>query len=424
MRTTAISSFLTALLVVGCRGISGGDDSTTWEAVVDTVGDTITVRTVAGSVWGDTAELIPEMRIGVLDGPDEYMLGSVRSLAVSPAGDIYLVDGQVPVVRKYSPDGTHLYDLGAEGGGPGEYKSPDGGLGVLSDGRVLVRDPGNNRINVYGPSGESLTSWRLPGGFSTGQKLYVDAEDRALTTVLLEGYRAITMWRYGLVPYGPDGVSGDTMPVPRWEYDPPTITGGGARGRFEYVPFSPTQDFSYSKLGYFVAGLSTAYAIHLFPPGRPILRIEKVWTPVRVNAEEADERYMRLRNSFRRQFPGWRWNGPGLPDQKPPFKRVYAGDDGRIWVLVSQEARPVMSAADARAVEEETGQLPLRYEEPPAFDVFEPDGTFLGHVRAPDGMEARYPPPIFRGEHVWAVMRGELDVTTVVRLKAVVPSGS
>jgi hypothetical protein len=285
----------------------------------------------------------------------------------------------------------------------------------------LVRDPGNNRINVYAPTGESLTSWRLPGGFWTGHKLYVDSKDRALTTILLQGYRTITTWRYGLVPYGPDGVAGDTMPVPRWDYDPPTIIGGDSRGRFEFVPFSPSQVFSYSKLGYFVAGLSTEYAVHLFRPDEPILRIQKDWTPVPIKAEEADERYLRLRNSFRRQFPGWRWSGPGLPDEKPPFKNVYAGEDGRIWVLLYQEAHPTMTAAEARTEEDETGRLPLRYQEPLAFDVFEPDGTFLGHVRAPDGMTPFYPRPVFRGEHVWAVMRGDLDVISVVRFKLVFP---
>jgi hypothetical protein len=82
-----------------------------------------------------------------------------------------------------------------------------------------------------------------------------------------------------------------------------------------------------------------------------------------------------------------------------------------------------MTAAEARTEEDETGRLPLRYEEPLAFDVFEPDGTFLGRVRAPDEMEARYPRPVFRGENVWAVMRGDLDVLSVVRFKLVFPGG-
>lgn len=68
-----------------------------------------------------------------------------------------------------------LHDLGREGGGPGEYKQPDG-LTVLPDGRVLVRDPGNARITVYSPMGDFLEDWRHPagGGFNTDRRFYTD----------------------------------------------------------------------------------------------------------------------------------------------------------------------------------------------------------------------------------------------------------
>jgi hypothetical protein len=36
--------------------------------VTDTIGDTIVVRTVSGSVWGGPAELAEELRIGVFEG--------------------------------------------------------------------------------------------------------------------------------------------------------------------------------------------------------------------------------------------------------------------------------------------------------------------------------------------------------------------
>ena len=66
-----------------------------WQATVDTVGDTITVRTIAGNVCVGTAHLEEKMRIGMFEGPDEHMLGNVRSMAVADAGEIYLFDSQV-----------------------------------------------------------------------------------------------------------------------------------------------------------------------------------------------------------------------------------------------------------------------------------------------------------------------------------------
>ena len=71
--------------------------SLSWEAVIDSTGDTVVVRTVAGSVWGDTARLVPEVSIGMLDGPEEYMLGSVVSLAMGGDGTIYAMDRQLNI---------------------------------------------------------------------------------------------------------------------------------------------------------------------------------------------------------------------------------------------------------------------------------------------------------------------------------------
>ena len=61
------------------------------------------------------------------------------------------------------------------------------------------------------------------------------------------------------------------------------------------------------------------------------------------------------------------------------------------------------------------GEVPEQtWVEPVAFDIFEPDGRYLGMVRAPEGF-ARYPRPYMRGDTVWAVVRGELEVPYMVR---------
>jgi len=57
--------------------------------------------------------------------------------------------------------------------------------------------------------------------------------------------------------------------------------------------------------------------------------------------------------------------------------------------------------------------------EPLRYDVFEPDGTYLGAVVPPDEFAPR-PNPVFEGDHVWAVTRDELGVQRVVRFRIVV----
>jgi hypothetical protein len=335
-------------------------------------------------------------------------------------GTIFLLDRQVPVVRAYRPDGTHLRDIGREGGGPGEYRQPDG-MTTLPDGRVLVRDPGNARIAVFDSAGNYLEQWRLRGGFNTSTRFYADTAGNSYAMVLLESDAAVTEWRFGLARYGPDGTVLDTIPAPTWDYERARVVASQeGNTSVNTVPFTPQVTWTFSPLGYMVGGLSSDYRIDLFRVGEPVLRIEREWTPVPVLAEEADERVRSQTAQFQRDFGSWRWNGPSIPDTKPPFRNVIAGGEGNIWVLTSQRGEPTMTQAEAREEEARTRMPPIRFEEPPALDVFTPDGRFLGPVRVPSTFSV-YPEPIVRGDTVWAVTRDDLDVATIVRFRLVHP---
>jgi hypothetical protein len=58
------------------------------------------------------------------------------------------------------------------------------------------------------------------------------------------------------------------------------------------------------------------------------------------------------------------------------------------------------------------GPPPISWVEPNVYDVFEPDGTYLGEVRFP----WRTTPLVVRGDTAWGVRRGELDEQYIVRL--------
>ena len=413
-----IARLLILPAVVGC-GRAGARPAV--EMRVDTVGDTIVVRTLAGSEWGPDVRLVEEVSIGALEGEDAYMLGDVRGLAVGGGGVIYALDQQVPVLRAYGPDGWHLRDIGRDGGGPGEYERPDGGLAVLADGRILVRDPGTARINVYAADGKTLGEWRLAsgGGFNTGRKLYVDRAGNVYTMVLRERGKPPWEWRYALARYSPDGAHADSVLAPEWDWQPPRVTASKENSSSSSnVPFSPTVSWTFSPLGYFAGGVATEYRVDLFRPGQPVLRIERGHQPVPVGAGEKAEAEERVTRNMRSNYPGWRWNGPPIPEFKPPFRSVFAGDDGRIWVQLSQPSIEVMSEAEALEEERRTENRPARFREGVAFDVFEPDGRYLGFVRAPDGLSTS-PEPVFRGDSIWAVVRDELDVQHIVRFRIV-----
>ena len=86
---------------------------------VDTIGDTTVVRTLSGSVWETEARLVPEVSIGELDGPEEYLFGRIGSLAVDDDRNVYVLDEQAQHVRVFDSAGVYMRTLGRRGEGPG-----------------------------------------------------------------------------------------------------------------------------------------------------------------------------------------------------------------------------------------------------------------------------------------------------------------
>jgi hypothetical protein len=412
-----------AVVVPACTGEAGAVSR--WVAETDTVGDTIVVRTLSGGVWGRPAELSADVSIGVMEGDDEYLLGEVAGLAVDADGFMYVYDRQVPALRKYSPDGHYMMTIGRQGGGPGEYKNSDGGIAILADGRLVLRDPGNGRFQLWTLDGQPAGDWRYRGGFFTSTPMFVDrAGFTYSTTVTFDGKPP---WKTMLVKYSPAGEPLDTIPVPDWDYEPPEIVAqqtenGKVRSTMSNtVPFSPTEEWTLSPDGYFVGGVGTRYAIELSKP-EGMLRLERVVDPVPVDGDEKSNAEVVATDNMQNMVPGWRWNGPSIPDTKPPFSDLLAAQDGRIWVRLSQPGERIpadeldtpQTGADGRPRPQKL------WREPVAFDVFEPDGRYVGMVRAPRGF-SMHPVPVIRGDTVWAIVRDELDVQHLKRLHVTFP---
>ena len=81
------------------------------------------------------------------------------NIAVAPNGDLYVSDGYGNArVHHFSPDGKLIRSWGEPGTGPGQFMISHG-ICVLPDGRVLVADRENDRIQVFDPKGAFLAEW-------------------------------------------------------------------------------------------------------------------------------------------------------------------------------------------------------------------------------------------------------------------------
>lgn len=81
------------------------------------------------------------------------------NLAVAPSGDLYVSDGYGNArVHRFTHDGQLAQSWGDPGGQPGQFHVPHG-VWVHDDGRVWVADRENDRIQIFGPTGEFLDEW-------------------------------------------------------------------------------------------------------------------------------------------------------------------------------------------------------------------------------------------------------------------------
>ena len=401
-------------------GTDTGSSAAGPEVVVDTIGDTTVVRTMSGSVWAPRRPWSPKSPSASWTGPEEYLFGSIWSIAVDDDRGVYVFDGQAQHIRVFDSAGGYVQTLGRRGEGPGEFGSAEA-IAFLPDGRLVVRDPRNMRVQVFDPGTRDSDQWRYdPGNMGSDEPLHTDARGR---TFVLAQDRSRPGFVKQFIVMGPDGMPFDTLPQPSSDQRQPRLTGeytsGGARiSHSASVPFTPEFLWTVHPNGHFLTGVSAEYRVDL-PSDDGVLRVERASDPVAVSDAEREYEREGLTRSMRARIPDWSWNGPPIPDHKPFFKTLVAGRDGRIWVMLSTEGQPVEHEnydPDNPSFEAVTWREPIRY------DVFEPDGTYLGVVAAPDDFVTR-PEPIFNGDHVWAVTEDELGVERVVRYRIVMGGG-
>lgn len=395
--SASISILTVIVAAAGCTGETTRGPLE-WVAKWDTVGDTVIVHTISGSVWGEPRDMEIELSIGVLDGDEELMFGSLRQMAVDDEGDIYAFDGQVPALRHFDATGRYLGTLGREGAGPGEYQSFTTGLAIRSDGKIVLLDPQNTRIGVYAPEGTHFANWPVQGAFFSRQGLVVDAKDDTYVQILTGTFASDEPLPTGYLHLSPEGEIIDTINPPHFSNEPNAAS---------FNPFGPSKIMGMTPLGHLIVGMNDDYTFHIRSPDGPVVRVKRDYEPVALLREEKAD--------WQAVFDWFDENQPfadvgSVPDHKPPYAEFLSAQDGRIWVRRRVQG---YKREDEEAPSEESNRPPpVNWEERNVYDVFELDGTYLGEVRFP--LRAR--PLFIRADTAWGVYRGEFDEEHIVKL--------
>ena len=386
----ALGALLAAALATGC-----GDARTPAgaEVTIDTLATgEIQVTSPLQGQWaeGEGWQLDEELRIGsaTSEGPD--LFGSIAALAVDTEGRILVLDSQARELRFFAPDGTHLRTVGGEGGGPGEFASPVGLALDPIDGTIWVVDPGNGRYTLFTPEGDLLTTHPRPIGYFALPWPTGFTDTGAFYDVVPGG----------LVRLTDEAAAADTLRLP--EDDSPRVRIAAADGGMLMTmvpPFGPRLHWRFDRTGHLWESTSDRFHfVRRTLDGERNRIVRRDHEPVAVTRAEADS----IREVMEEQIGA---SGAGAnpevegsldaPPHKPAFSTFLVDDRGGLWV------EPHRAADD-----------PER-----RLAIFDPEGVHLGEVEVDPGLQLVLVLPVFRDEHLYAVVTDDLDIPSVVRYR-------
>jgi hypothetical protein len=341
------------------------------------------VSNVGTGLWGPQEEwrLVPDLKLGSINGVGPETFGELVDLAVDDFGRIFVLDRQAREVRIFNSAGAHVRSFGREGRGPGEFLDPIA-LVLSRDASLWVVDPGNARFAVFDTAGRYLESHVRPsngyafpwgGGFDTHGRFY--------DHVFVWGAGAP---RYALARFDRSFQVADTVWLP--EYDSPSfeIVTANSRTRVD-VPFSARLIWRFDLRGFVWHSITDRYRIYQQRLGGDTTRaIEKDIVPIPVTSEERDSALSRLEEFVRR---GGKVDPSRIPKTKPVLSTFYVDDAGYLWVRRTASA---------------------------SFDVFDPQGRYLGGVKVePPG----FTPVVFKSRDIYGTVTDPLGVDYLVRVR-------
>ncbi len=374
-RTTALLAVAVLALLASACG--GGGDGGSGEAV--TVRDSAGVRIVENRApaWGEgeawTVADTPSLTLGAAQGEGPEVFAGVQDALLLSDGGVAVLDSRAREIRIFESGGAHRATAGGAGEGPGEIRQAPRLVDLAGD-TVGVWTLSGQRLTRFAPDGNFLdvtTVDGLPG--EVGFRLRGALDDRRL--VVSEGMsfspedteRGSGIRRDTLAEFlvGREGAVLDTL----GRFAAGETAGGLQDGK--RVLFARGTHFAVGA-GRIHVGDSERWEVRVFDDLlRETMRIRRSHEPVPVTAEaeeaarrEALERLEQMQPQFQEVLRD-RVENAVANETLPSFEELAVDPAGRLWVR-----RARLPTADG----------------PPRWDVFRPDGRWLGTVATPEGL--------------------------------------
>lgn len=280
-----------------------------------------------------TIELQEQWRIGGLDD-EENLLGVVRSAAMDDEGNVYLLDAQLVKVLVFDSAGRPLGELGRDGDGPGEFRTPSEVL-LLPDGAVGVTQsvpPAIVKIARDGtPAGRiELGGEATDGGLSSLRKVMTAGDD--LVYFRAGWTRDENRLTYRLQIARRDAAGRDAVVYFESTRERDLTSNRQDEAR-NFVPdvwtVAPDGPF-------WIAPERNEYRIDAYAAdGTPLHTIRRLYESWQRTDEEIE--LMRIRMTPRRGRRQWEF---GIAPTAQDIGGMYIAEDGRLWVRTSRGTHP------------------------------------------------------------------------------------
>ena len=409
------------LLLAGCGDGVPGTSGTV--AVSDSAGIEIVANPGEGQ-WDEGQEwrVREVVRLGGVDGPEETLFERPGDMVPDGQGGVFVVEAGEMALRRYGPDGTFLGRMGGAGEGPGEFGSLNSAVD-LGD-TLLVLDVRNRRISRFLKSGELLDTQPLELDTSTqgfpmrlipladGRLIMPSPQGCAMPPP--EDPRAAGRLNVTLPPSPDEHALTVEGPITRWVDHAthaiygericsvrPSLAGHG-------IPLAVRTD------GVAAVAPGPEYDIHIFrvpdgaeswaggaldafPPPERIIRRAVERRPVTAD-DRRDYRESRRPTDLTDPMSREVWEAieaaldtTRVPDRYPAIQELVWDDQGHLWV-----------------------QRRGAWDEPDGpWDVFDPEGRYLGEVALPEAFTVR----LIHEGRIWGTATGEFDVQELVSLE-------
>ncbi len=384
-RSLGLPSAVLGLLlqVSGCSSA----ETETGTVFADSAG--VRVASAESPVWGaDEGWIVepePLVEIGSIDGDGPYLLSQVAGAVRLSDGRIVVADGGSEELRYFDSDGTFLKRVGRRAEGPGEFMSL-AYVGKMRGDSVVTYDSRLQRLQVFDPDGVYARSLALAMPWPTAvpyQAVGMVSGDRLVMLYIeytTEVPVGIARWPHDrLVTVDlNDGAIDSLALYPGAETDVERrADGGSSQGRYIFSKYG-----EFATGGGRIAAIATdTFRINVSDVrGTPDLVIQRAVALEPANAAHQREYVAGVvdlvfppgSDAGTDQMDRFRqsWLTAPMAPTLPLLRSIEMDTQGNVWL------EPFFMVGTP----------------PPAFEVFSPDGTWLGNVTLPAGLDRGFHP--------------------------------